>query len=104
MNCLPYDLKINAEVPMQQRIARVVGRKDWQFRVCRHEFGEVLCDVSAGLSNDLKADAAVKAAGYTDAQIIEIVLHVALNTWTNYINTVAETEIDFPVVKVHKVA
>jgi len=46
----------------------------------------------------------VKAAGYTDAQIIEIVLHVALNTWTNYINTVAETEIDFPVVKVHKVA
>ena len=57
-----------------------------------------------GLSNDLKADAAVKAAGYTDAQIIEIVLHVALNTWTNYINTVAETEIDFPVVKVHKVA
>ena len=54
MNCLPYDLKINAEVPMQQRIARVVGRKDWQFRMCRHEFGEVLCDVSAGLSNDLK--------------------------------------------------
>ena len=29
---------------------------------------------------------------------IEIVLHVALNTWTNYINTVAKTEIDFPVV------
>ncbi len=48
--------------------------------------------------------AAVKAAGYTDAQIIEIVLHVALNTWTNYINTVAETEIDFPVVKASKVA
>ena len=26
---------------------------------------------------------AVKAAGYDDAQVIEIVLHVALNTWTN---------------------
>jgi len=26
------------------------------------------------------------------------VLHVALNTWTNYINEVARTEIDFPVV------
>src|SRR5215470_14468716 len=72
-----------------------------------------------GASNDPKADAAVrfaakvarerghvseadvsavKAAGYTDAQVIEIVLHVALNTWTNYINEVAKTEIDFPVV------
>ena len=78
-----------------------------------------------GASNDIKADAAVrfaarvtklrghvtnedfaavKAAGYTDAQIIEIVQHVALNTWTNYINTVGQTEIDFPVVEAKKVA
>lgn len=42
---------------------------------------------------------AVKAAGYSDAQIVEIVLHVALNTWTNYINSVAATEIDFPEVQ-----
>ena len=41
---------------------------------------------------------AVKAAGYSDGQIIEIVLHVALNTLTNYVNEVAKTEIDFPVV------
>ena len=41
---------------------------------------------------------AVKAAGYTDAEVMEIVLHVALNTLTNYVNSVAETEIDFPVV------
>ncbi len=40
---------------------------------------------------------AVRLAGYDDAQIIEIVLHVALNTWTNYINSVAGTVIDFPV-------
>ncbi len=72
-----------------------------------------------GGSNDPKADAAVrfaakvangrghvsdedvravKLAGYDDAQVIEIVQHVALNTWTNYINEVAKTEIDFPVV------
>ena len=43
---------------------------------------------------------AVRAAGYDDAQVIEIVQHVALNTWTNYINEVAKTEIDFPVVPV----
>lgn len=48
--------------------------------------------------------AAVKAAGYTDAQIIEIVQHVALNTWTNYINTVGQTEVDFPMVSARKAA
>ena len=47
---------------------------------------------------------AVKAAGYSDAQVIEIVQHVALNTWTNYINEVAKTEIDFPVVALREAA
>jgi uncharacterized peroxidase-related enzyme len=51
--------------------------------------------------DDLRA---IRAAGYTDAQIIEIVQHVALNTWTNYVNSVAQTEIDFPVVEARKVA
>jgi uncharacterized peroxidase-related enzyme len=40
----------------------------------------------------------IREAGYNDAEIIEIVLHVALNTLTNYVNVVAKTEIDFPVV------
>ena len=47
---------------------------------------------------------AIRDAGYDDAQIVEIVQHVALNTWTNYINSVAQTEIDFPVVSARKVA
>jgi uncharacterized peroxidase-related enzyme len=42
--------------------------------------------------------AEVKRAGYDDAEVIEIVAHVALNTLTNYVNEVAKTEIDFPVV------
>lgn len=48
--------------------------------------------------------AAVRQAGYTDAQVIEIVQHVALNTWTNYINEVARTDIDFPVVDLGRAA
>jgi alkylhydroperoxidase family enzyme len=48
--------------------------------------------------------AAVKAAGFDDAQIVEIVLHVALNTLTNYVNEVARTEIDFPVVALRSAA
>lgn len=79
----------------------------------------------SGASNDPKADAAVrfaakvatargkvgdadfaavKAAGYTDAQIIEIVQHVALNTWTNYFNEVFKTAVDFPVVTPRAIA
>ncbi|MCA0873074.1 carboxymuconolactone decarboxylase family protein [Seohaeicola saemankumensis] len=40
---------------------------------------------------------AVRAAGYDDGEIIEIIQHVALNVWTNYLNEVAKTDIDFPV-------
>jgi uncharacterized peroxidase-related enzyme len=79
----------------------------------------------SGASNDPTADAAVrfaatvarqrgqvsqadlqalKLAGHDDAQLIEIVLHVALNTWTNYINEIAQTDIDFPVVAARKAA
>lgn len=78
-----------------------------------------------GRSNDAKADAAVrfaarvarerghiaeadlqaiKTAGYDDAQVIEIILHVSLNVWTNYLNVVAQTDIDFPVVRSRKAA
>jgi uncharacterized peroxidase-related enzyme len=78
-----------------------------------------------GASSDLKANAAVdfaakvtrargnvsdadlqavKAAGFTDAQIVEIVAIVAENVFTNFINIVAETDIDFPVVKASEVA
>ena len=43
--------------------------------------------------------AAVKAAGYSEAEVVEIVLLVALNTLTNYVNSVAQTDIDFPAIK-----
>ncbi|HRG97046.1 MAG TPA: carboxymuconolactone decarboxylase family protein [Polyangiaceae bacterium] len=41
---------------------------------------------------------AVKRAGYDDAQVVEIVAHVALNTLTNYVNSALGTELDFPKV------
>lgn len=46
----------------------------------------------------------VRAAGYTDAQIIEIITVVAENIFTNMVNIVAGTEIDFPVVRTHETA
>jgi len=41
---------------------------------------------------------AVRESGISDAEIGEVVGHVALNTLTNYFNNTAGTEIDFPVV------
>lgn len=78
-----------------------------------------------GASNDLKADAAVKfavaivadrghvtraavesvrKAGFEEGEIVEIIVHVALNTLTNYVNEVAGTEIDFPIVERRRAA
>lgn len=48
--------------------------------------------------------AAVGKAGYTEAQIVEIVALVAENTFTNYLNEVAKTDIDFPVVRASEAA
>jgi uncharacterized peroxidase-related enzyme len=48
--------------------------------------------------------AAVRLAGFTDAQIVEIIANVVENVFTNYLNEVARTEIDFPVVSAADVA
>ena len=40
--------------------------------------------------------AAIRLAGYSDAEVVEIVLHVALNTLTNYVNEVAEHDDRLP--------
>jgi uncharacterized peroxidase-related enzyme len=41
----------------------------------------------------------LRQAGFTDALIAEIVSHIALNIFTNYFNSVARTDIDFPLLK-----
>ena len=41
---------------------------------------------------------AVKAAGYNEEAIVEIIAHVAMNVFTNYFNHIAGTVIDFPLV------
>lgn len=47
---------------------------------------------------------AVRSAGLSEADIIEIIAHVALNTLTNYVNEVAGTTVDFPAVGALKAA
>jgi uncharacterized peroxidase-related enzyme len=43
--------------------------------------------------------AAIKAAGYTDAQLVEITLAIALTVFTNTFNRINDTDMDFPPVK-----
>ena len=47
-----------------------------------------------GVSDDELAG--VRRAGFSDAEIVEIIAHVAVNVFTNFVNRAAETEIDFP--------
>ena len=38
----------------------------------------------------------LRASGFSDGEITEIIANVALNLFTNYFNHVAGTEVDFP--------
>ena len=41
----------------------------------------------------------VRSAGFDDGQVVELVANAVVNVFTNWLNTVADTEIDFPVVR-----
>ena len=48
--------------------------------------------------------ARVRAAGFGDGEIAEIIAHVGLNVFTNYFNRAVNTEIDFPLVQAGQLA
>jgi alkylhydroperoxidase family enzyme len=48
--------------------------------------------------------ASYKARGLSDADLLEVLVNVVLNIYTNYTNHIAATEIDFPVVVLKKAA
>lgn len=81
---------------------------------------ETIADARNGRANDLRTNAILafarnlvinrghatdseleqlNRAGLDDGDIIEVVANVAVNIFTNYLNHVAGTEIDFPVVR-----
>ncbi len=43
---------------------------------------------------------AVRCAGHSDAEIIEIITHVAMNIFTNLLGKSTQVEIDFPKIDV----
>lgn len=47
---------------------------------------------------------ALRAVGFDDQHIVEILAHVALNLFTNYVNVAFEVPVDFPGVKLRAAA
>jgi uncharacterized peroxidase-related enzyme len=53
------------------------------------------------------ADAGIadlRAAAFDDGQIVEIIAHLALNLFTNYVNIALDVPVDFPRVKFRRAA
>ncbi|MCE2914706.1 MAG: peroxidase-related enzyme [Rubrivivax sp.] len=47
---------------------------------------------------------ALRAVGFSDEEIVEILAHVALNLFTNYVNVAFAVPVDFPAVKLRRAA
>lgn len=48
--------------------------------------------------------AALRQAGFDDETMVEIIAHVALNLFTNYVNVALRVPVDFPAIKLRKSA
>ena len=60
-------------------------------------FANAVIEKRGFVSNDDLA--AARSANLSDGEIVETIANVVANIFTNYVNHVAETEIDFPEVK-----
>jgi uncharacterized peroxidase-related enzyme len=118
----------------RERIALTVAEQnECQYCVSAHTAigrkagldGDEMLANRAGRSSDRKAEAAltfaralvehtgavtsaeidsVRAAGHSDAEIIEIITHVAMNVFTNLLGKATQVEIDFPKVALNVVS
>jgi alkylhydroperoxidase family enzyme len=110
-------------VPAGTRIRGLARREDPAWKKCgRERAGH---GAQAGLSDNPKTAAALafalklvehrgqmagadiealRAAGFDDGQIVEIIAHVALNVFTNYVNIALDVPVDFPGVKFPRAA
>lgn len=60
-------------------------------------FAIALVDKRAGV--EAAEVEALREAGFDDGEIVELIAHVALNLFTNYVNVALDVPVDFPAVK-----
>lgn len=87
-------------------VAGKMGIKDQDVADARHAsstdpkinaaltFSKEILNSRGAVSED--ALSSVRAAGYNDQEIVEILAQVSLSIFTNYVNILADTDIDFP--------
>ncbi len=86
----------------EQVVASREGKGENDKTTSALKFAERVLD-SKGQVSESDLDA-VRAAGFSDGEIAEIIAHVALNVFTNYFNTATDVDIDFPKVSYSEVA
>ena len=88
--------------------AKLKGLNDIQIDQCKQgfanddkiqaglQFAQQIIQTKGKVSNYALYDA--RAAGISDEEMLEIISIVVANTYTNYVNNLAKTQIDFPVI------
>jgi alkylhydroperoxidase family enzyme len=98
--CLSAHTAIGAMVGLKEE--EIASSRDAHSRDTKRDAGLQFVRalvVQHGVVSD-EAMQRVKAAGFTEGDIAEMVANVAINIFTNYFNHVARTEVDFPRVAV----
>ncbi len=82
----------------EQELSRNLAGKSSQSRTqAALDFAKAIVQQEGWVSDEQFR--AVRDAGYTDAEVLEIVASVAMNIFSNYFNHVVGTQIDFPLVE-----
>ena len=81
----------------QEMAAAQSGESDDPRTQAALRFALAVVDKRAHISDADVAD--LRQAGFDDGQIMEIMAHVALNLFTNYVNVAFQVPVDFPHVK-----
>ncbi len=85
-----------AGVSTSELAANLDGRSGDEKTEAALRFASIVAETRGRIDDDDLQK--VRDAGFSEAEIVEIIAHVALNIFTNYFNNVAKTEIDFPLV------
>lgn len=75
-----------------------LGKSDDKYRATLLALARATVDNRGRVGSALEE---ARRAGASDAEIVELVANVALTIFTNYLNELAGTDIDFPVVRHH---
>lgn len=87
----------DSELPMN-----LGGKSNDQKTQVALTFAKRVVDTKANITdNEVKA---LVDAGYTEAEVLELIAVIAFNIFTNYFNHIVDTEVDFPKIEAKKLA